>query len=150
MKRNTILLTLAAVLSAAAFLPAQAQTVGAPVEGKVTRDGSPFPNAQVVLTNVDTGKTYKSKSEKSGDFSMLGVPYGNYQVEVIGDKGEKLFSEKTSLGTGNSTGSNFLKIDISKDAPVPEAGASTAPKLTKEQLARIEADNKKIDRKSVV
>jgi len=144
MKRNTILLTLAAVLSAAAFLPAQAQTVGAPVEGKVTRDGSPFPNAQVVLTNVDTGKTYKSKSEKSGDFSMLGVPYGNYQVEVIGDKGEKLFSEKTSLGTGNSTGSNFLKIDISKDAPVPEAGASTAPKLTKEQLAKIEADNKKI------
>jgi tetratricopeptide (TPR) repeat protein len=144
MKRNTILLALAAVLSAAAFLPAQAQTVGAPVEGKVTRDGSPFPNARVVLTNVDTGKTYKSKSEKSGDFSMLGVPYGNYQVEVIGDKGEKLFSQKTSLGTGNSTGSNFLKIDVSKDAPAPEAGGSAAPKLTKEQIAKIEADNKKI------
>lgn len=143
MKKNTILFALAAVLTVAAFLPAHAQTVGAPVEGKVTRDGSPFPNAQVVLTNVDTGKTYKSKSEKSGNFSVLGVPYGNYQVEVIGDKGEKLFSEKTSLGTGNSTGSNFLKIDISKDAPVTDSGAA-APKLTKEQLAKIEADNKKI------
>lgn len=142
MKRNTILLALAAVLSAC--LSAQAQTVGAPVEGKVTRDGSPFPSAQVVLTNADTGKTYKTKSEKSGDFSLVGVPYGNYQVEVIGDKGEKLFSQKASLGTGNSTGSNFLKIDISKDAPVPDAGASAAPKLTKEQLAKIEADNKKI------
>lgn len=144
MKRNTILLALAAVLGAAAFLPAQAQTVGAPVEGKVTRDGSPFPNAQVVLTNADTGKTYKTKSEKSGDFSLMGVPYGNYQVEVIGDKGEKLFSQKTSLGTATSTGSNFLKIEISKDAPVPDAGGSAAPKLTKEQLAKIEADNKKI------
>lgn len=143
MKRNTILFALAAVLSAGAFLPVHAQTVGVPVEGKVTRDGSPFSNAQVVLTNVDTGKTYKSKSEKSGNFSMLGVPYGNYQVEVIGDKGEKLFSEKTSLGTGNSTGSNFLKIDISKDAPVTDSG-SPAPKLSKEELAKIDADNKKI------
>ena len=143
MKRNTILFALAAALTAAAFLPAHAQTIGTPVEGKVTRDGSPFPNAQVVLTNVDTGKTYKSKSGKNGDFSMLGVPYGNYQVDVIGDKGEKLFTEKTSIGTGNSTGSNFLKVDISKDSPAPDSGTA-APKLTKEQLAKIEADNKKI------
>ncbi|HEY2113986.1 MAG TPA: hypothetical protein VGJ51_02795, partial [Candidatus Angelobacter sp.] len=62
MKRNIILFALAAVLSAAAFLPAHAQTVGAPVEGKVTQEGSPLANAQVVLTNADTGKTYKSKS----------------------------------------------------------------------------------------
>jgi len=143
MKRNAIFVALNAVLFAAAFLPAHAQTVGAPVEGKVTRDGSPFPNAQVVLTNVDTGKTYKSKSEKSGDFSMLGVPYGNYQVEVIGDKGEKLFSQKTSLGTGTSTGSNFLKIDIVKGAALPDTGAAV-PKLSKEELAKIDADNKKI------
>jgi tetratricopeptide (TPR) repeat protein len=139
MKRNTILFALAAALSAAAFLPAQAQTVGAPVEGKVTMEGSPLANAQVVLTNADTGKTYKTKSEKSGDFSLLGVPYGNYQVEVVGDKGEKLFSEKTSIGTGNTTGSNFLKVDIVKGAALPDA-----PKLTKEQIAKIEADNKKI------
>jgi tetratricopeptide (TPR) repeat protein len=145
MKRNTILLALAAVLSAAAFLPAQAQTIGSqPVQGKVTMEGSPFPNAQVVLTNADTGKTYKTKSEKSGDFSLMGVPYGNYQVEVTGDKGEKLFSEKTSVGGGTTTSSNFLKIDIVKGATVPEAGAPAAPKLSKEQMAKIEADNKKI------
>ncbi|HEX9255420.1 MAG TPA: tetratricopeptide repeat protein [Candidatus Angelobacter sp.] len=144
MKRNSVFFALAAVLFAAAFLPAQAQTVGAPVEGKVTMEGSSLANAQVVLTNADTGKTYKSKSDKSGDFTLLGVPYGNYQVDVTGDKGEKLFSEKTSLGTGNSTGSNFLKIDIVKGAAVPDAGAAAAPKLTKEQLAKIEADNKKI------
>jgi hypothetical protein len=144
MKRNTILFALAAVLSVAAFLPAQAQTVGTPVEGKVTMEGSPLAHAQVVLTNADTGKTYKTKSEKSGDFSFMGVPYGNYQVEVIGDKGEKLFSEKTSVGGGTTTSNNFLKIDIVKGATVPEAGAPAAPKPTKEELAKIEADNKKI------
>jgi tetratricopeptide (TPR) repeat protein len=146
MRRNTIFFALAAVLFAAAFLPAAAQSVGAAVEGKVTLEGSPLPNAQVVLTNADTGKTYKSKSEKNGDFSLLGVPYGNYQVDVTGDKGEKLFTEKTSLGTGNTTGSNFLKINISKSGALPDdkAGAAAAPKLTKEQLAKIEADNKKI------
>src|SRR5215467_12060084 len=144
MKRNIIFFVLAAALSVAAFLPAQAQTIGAPVEGKVTMEGSPLAHAQVVLTNADTNKTYKTKSEKNGDFSLMGVPYGNYQVEVIGDKGEKLFNEKTSLGTGNTTGNNFLKIDIVKGASVPEAGAPAAPKLTKEQIDKIEADNKKI------
>jgi tetratricopeptide (TPR) repeat protein len=144
MKRNAIALALGALLFAVGFLPAYSQTIGAPVQGKVTMEGSPLPNAQVVLTNADTGKTYKTKSEKSGDFSLMGVPYGNYQVEVVGDKGEKLFSEKTSLGTGNTTGSNFLKIDIVKGATVPDPGAPAAPKPTKEQLAKIEADNKKI------
>ena len=142
MKRNAIFFALTAVLFAG-FLPARAQTVGAPVEGRVTQEGSPLSNVQVVLTNIDTGKSYKSKPEKSGDFSMVGVPYGNYQVDVIGEKGEKLFTEKTSLGTGNSTASNFLKIDIVKGAAVPDAGAP-APKLTKEELAKIDADNKKI------
>ena len=128
MNRNTILFVLAAALIAAAFPPAEAQTLGSlPVQGKVTMEGSPFPNAQVVLTNADTGKTYKTKSEKSGDFSIMGVPYGNYQVEVIGDKGDKLFSEKTSVGSGTTTGSNFLKIDIVKGASVPESGAPAAP-----------------------
>ena len=133
MKRNTILLALAAVLSAAAFLPAQAQTIGSqPVQGKVTMEGSPFPNAQVVLTNADTGKTYKTKSEKSGDFSPMGVPYGNYQVEVTGDKGEKLFSEKTFIGGGTTISNSFLKIDIVKGVSVFEAGVLAVSKFIKE------------------
>ena len=144
MKTNAILFALLAVLSGGSFLSARAQTVGAPVEGKVTVEGSPLANAQVVLTNADNGKSYKSKTEKSGDFFLLGVPYGNYQVDVFGDKGEKLFTEKTSLGTGNTTGSNFLKIDIPKGGALPDAGAPAAPKLSKEELAKIDADNKKI------
>jgi tetratricopeptide (TPR) repeat protein len=149
MKRHAIVYALAALLFAAGFLPARSQTVGAPTEGKVTQEGTPLPNVQVVLTNADTNKSYKTKTDKKGEFVLLGVPYGNYQVEVFGEKGEKLFTEKTSLGTGNTSDTNILNI------PVPKGGQPAADnkfgvpdppaaKLTKEQLAKIKADNDKI------
>lgn len=149
MKRNAIGYALAGLLFAAGFLPARSQTVGAPTEGKVTQEGSPLSNVQVVITNTDTNKSYKTKTDKKGEFALLGVPYGNYQIEVFGEKGEKLFTEKTSLGTGNTSSTNILSIDVPKGGQpaadnkfgVPDP---PAPKLTKEQLAKIKADNEKI------
>jgi hypothetical protein len=149
MKRNAVVCMLAALLLAAGLLPAHSQTVGAPpVEGKVTQEGKPLSDAQLVFTNVDTGRIYKAKTDKNGSFVLVGVPYGNFQIEVLGEKGEKLFSERTTIGSGNTTSSNILVI------PVPKGGAAEdnkfgvpdapAPKLTKEQIAKIEADNKKI------
>jgi tetratricopeptide (TPR) repeat protein len=146
MKRNVMVLV-GALLFAVGFLPACAQTVGAQAEGKVTQDGKPFANAPVVFTNTDTGKTYKSKTDKNGEFRMLGVPYGSYEVNVLNEKGEKLSSDKTTLGTGNTSTSNILEIHVSNE-PLPDnkfgLSQPAAPKLTKEQLAKIQADNKKI------
>ena len=142
MKRNAMVLVLVAWLLAA--LPAWTQSVGVPVEGKVTQEGQPLANAQVVLTNVDNGKNYKVKTDKSGAFSLVGVPRGNFQVEVLGEKGEKLFTEKTVIGSeqGGTGANDFLKIDVPKGGTA--ATDPSAPKLTKEQIAKIEADNKKI------
>jgi hypothetical protein len=142
MKRKAIAFGLFACLFLV-FLIASSQTVGAPVEGKVTEEGKPLANAQVVLTNADNGKSYKTKTEKNGEFSYVGLPYGNYNVDVLNEKGEKLFTQKTSIGTGNTTASNFLTIDIPKGG-MPVGPDASAPKLTKEQLAKIQADNKKI------
>jgi tetratricopeptide (TPR) repeat protein len=147
MKRNAIVLALGTLLFAMGFLPARSQTIGAQAEGKVTQDGSPFPNAPVVFTNTQTGKIFKTKTDKNGEFRMLGVPYGSYEINVLGDKGEKLSSDKTTLGTDNTTDSNILNIRVSKEAiPDNKFGLPdpAAPKLTKEQLAKIAADNKKI------
>ena len=147
MKRNAVVLALATLLFAVGSSPAHSQSVGAQAEGKVTQEGSPLPNAQVVFTNTQTGKIYKTKTEKNGEFRMLGVPYGAYQVDVLDEKGGKLFSDKTTLGTDNTTSSNFLNIPVSKE-PIAEnkfgLPEPAAPKLTKEQLAKIQADNKKI------
>ncbi|HEY5028903.1 MAG TPA: tetratricopeptide repeat protein [Candidatus Angelobacter sp.] len=147
MKRNAIVLALGTLLFAVGFLPAHSQTIGAQAEGKVTQDGNPFPNAPVVFTNTQTGKIYKTKTEKNGEFRLLGVPYGSYEVNVLNDKGEKLSSDRTTLGTDNTTDSNILAIHVSKEAiPDNKFGLPdpAAPKLTKEQLAKIAADNKKI------
>ena len=140
-------MALATLLFAVGFSPAYSQTIGAQAEGKVTQEGSPLPNAQVVFTNTQTGKIYKTKTEKNGEFRMLGVPYGAYQVDVLDEKGGKLFSDKTTLGTDNTSSSNILDIHASKE-PIAEnkfgLPEPAAPKLTKEQLAKIQADNKKI------
>jgi tetratricopeptide (TPR) repeat protein len=147
MKRNAVVMALATLLFAVGFSPAHSQTIGAQAEGKVTQEGSPFPNAQVVFTNSQTGKTYKTKTDKNGEFRLLGVPYGSYEINVLNDKGEKLSSDKTTLGTDNTTDSNILNIRVSKEAiPDNKFGLPdpAAPKLTKEQLAKIAADNKKI------
>ena len=78
---------------------------------------------------------------------MLGVPYGSYEVNVLNEKGEKLSSDRTTLGTGNTSSSNILEINAGKE-PITDNKFGLAqpagPKLTKEQLAKIQADNKKI------
>src|SRR5436309_3243469 len=147
MKRNAIVLALGVLLFAVAFLPARSQTVGAQAEGKVTQEGKPLANAPVVFTNTETGKTYKTKTDKNGEFQMLGVPYGSYEVNVLNEKGEKLSSDRTTLGTDNTTTSNILRINASKEPITDNKFGLTqpaGPKLTKEQLAKIQADNKKI------
>lgn len=130
---------------ATAFIPARAQNMGMmTVEGKVTEAGAPLPNVQIVLTDVQTGRTYKTKANKNGQFTVAGVTFGNFRVDVIGEKGEKLHSQPASI-EGDPAGTNFINIDMPKggDAPAPAADAS-APKLTKEQLAKVKADNEKI------
>jgi hypothetical protein len=151
MKRNAIVYALATLLFAFGFLPARSQAVGATAEGKVTQEGNPLPNVQVVITNTSTTKAYKTKTDKKGEFALLGVLYGSYRVDVLGEKGETLFTETTVIGNaGNTSSTNVLKIEISKDAPPPAADNkfgvpdAPAPKLTKEQLAKIKADNEKI------
>lgn len=147
MKRNVVVLALGTLLFAVGFLPAYSQTVGAQAEGKVTQDGKPLANAPVVFTNTETGKTFKGKTNKDGEFQMLGVPYGSYEINVLNEKGEKLSSDRTVLGTGNTSSSNIIHIEAAKE-PIPDnkfgLAQPSGPKLTKEQLAKIQADNKKI------
>jgi TolA-binding protein len=143
MKRNTIVAAVCLLLGALAAWP---QTVGMPVEGNVTQEGKPLPNAQIVLTNLDNGKTFKTKTDKAGKFNLLGIPFGNFTVDVLGEKGEKLFTQRTFIGSasGGTSAANIIKIDVPKPGEAGELPDPSAPKLTKEELAKIEADNKKI------
>ena len=67
------------------------------VEGKVTQAGAPLANVQIVLTDLETGRTFKAKANKSGQFTLAGVTFGNFRVDVLGEKGEKLHSQQASI-----------------------------------------------------
>src|SRR4051812_27094304 len=51
MKRNKIVFALSTVLFALGSLAARPQTVGAPVEGTVSREGQPLADVQVIFNN---------------------------------------------------------------------------------------------------
>ena len=148
MKGNFIIILALATLLAAVSLPARAQLVGAPTEGKVTQEGKPLPSVMVVFTSLENGRTYKTKTDKSGAFAVLGMQLGGYQVDVLGEKGEKLFTEKTGIQDTDTSAPNVIVIDIPKGGMPADNKFGmpdpAAPKLTKEQLAKIKADNEKI------
>jgi tetratricopeptide (TPR) repeat protein len=111
---------------------------GGTVSGKILdREGKPLVNAQVTYTNIaqytsdlasgvrhdgisssGTGKVYKSKTNKKGEFLILGVASGYYQVEVTDTTGFRIYRTKSAVAdNGDSTHSNVLNIDLSSPAP---------------------------------
>jgi tetratricopeptide (TPR) repeat protein len=96
---------------------------------------------------------------------MVGVPYGDYEVEVSSGSGGKLFHQKeTQVAPGETSATSIMKIDISETKSNAggqggqtgqtgqtgqPAGGETGqqqpqPKLTKEQIEAIKKSNEKI------
>lgn len=135
MRMKPIYVVLAAMLSAFIATAAWSQATLATVNGKVTDGGKPVSGAQVTLTSLATGKNYKANTDKSGAFSVVGVARGDYQVEVKNSSGEGVYTQKRSI-TAEGGGTEDLTIDVS-------SGTSKGPKMTKEEVERIKAENAK-------
>lgn len=102
---------------------------GGTVSGKILdREGKPLAGALVTYThagqytnapdqrisNSGTGKVYKTKTNKKGEFLMIRVASGIYQVEVTDASGAFLYSAKAFVGDdGDATWSNVLNVDLS-------------------------------------
>jgi tetratricopeptide (TPR) repeat protein len=156
MKRRKIAFLLAGMLLVLMSMSGMAQEHTANIRGRITDGGKPAPNVQVVLTN-DQGRKSKVKTDNKGEFFLVGLQYGNFKLEVIGADGEVL-AKRDSIVLGEVD--NYENLDLkdpnsgfghaggassgyAQEDPWSIIGQS-APKLTKEQLAKIEADNKKI------
>jgi tetratricopeptide (TPR) repeat protein len=132
-------LILTAALLALSAVAAFPQATLTRVSGRITNAGQPVANAQITFTNLNTGKTFKGKTDKNGSYEMVGLERTNYQVEVTSATGEKLYSVKQGITgemNGQMGGETQLDIDISK-------GSGGQPKYTKEQRAEIEKQNEK-------
>jgi TPR repeat/Tetratricopeptide repeat len=151
MKREKIWLgAVWAVLALAiCCLPAAAQNFSGGVKGKVTQNSEPMPNLQIVLTDTDMGRQYKTKTDKNGDFFSTGMRLANYKLEILGANKEILYTNNRVVVATNDV-MNF-PIELAKPEAsggtaggTPAAASNNNKKLTKEEIAKANADNAKI------
>jgi tetratricopeptide (TPR) repeat protein len=118
------------VLFLAAVSTGWSQATIGKVQGKVTDGGQPVPDAQVTLTSADNGRTYKMKTDKNGQFSSIGIPFGIYDEDVTA--GEKRFKTKVQV-----RGEGGIADDLSVEMTKPGSGPS------KEELEKLKTERAK-------
>jgi tetratricopeptide (TPR) repeat protein len=137
------------------------QRWNATVTGRILdRESKPMAGAEVIYTNVGTidrnatrivegsGKVYKATTAKDGRFSIIGVAYGVYQIEVKAADGNHVYSGRKHVGDPNDKevkAQNDLQVDLSTaESNMAAPGSETnlaGGKKTKEQLELIRQEN---------
>ena len=102
MKMKSIYLSVAVMLVAFSAISAWPQATLSRVNGKVTDGGKPLVGAEVVYTNLGTGKTFKDKTGKDGTYTMVGLERTNYEIEISSPTGEKLYKAKRTIAPAMS------------------------------------------------
>ncbi len=92
------------------------------------------------------GRTFTTKTNSKGSFSITGLEYGVYEVRITGPDGALVYFGKKVVGDpGDENSRNVLNVDLSTVYRGPaEPGASTSlaeGKRTREQLALIRQEN---------
>lgn len=111
MKKSIYLFVFLALVLGVSALPAVAQTTG--IKGVCKdQEGKPITDGVVELTNTDTGRMVSGKTDKNGEYHIIGLTPGNYDA-VLNRKGVKVDSfNRVPLGVGDTRDVNF---DLKKD-----------------------------------
>jgi len=132
MKTKLTYAVMTMLLFLAAAATAWSQATAGKVQGKVTDGGKPVADAQVTLTNIGTGRTFKMKTDKNGQFNGVGFPFGDYEEEVTA--GEKRYKTKVQIkGEGGAVDDVSVEMSSGK----PGAGPS------KEELEKMKSERDK-------
>src|SRR5258708_15432694 len=137
MKMRLIYVVTAALLLAMGAGTAWSQATAGKIKGRVAGGGKPVANADVVLTNLGTGRTYKMKTDKNGQFSGVGIAFADYEEEIISASGDKLYKKQVRV-SGEGGAVDDIAVDISAGG-----SATGQPKISKEQLEKLKAENAK-------
>ena len=99
-------------------LQASAQNT-AGVRGKATgMKGEILVNHRIILKNTGVNRTFKVKTNKKGEYTYIGLPFGAYDVELWSPEGAKLFS------MGNvrlNFGMKQLDFNLAKERTIQES-----------------------------
>jgi tetratricopeptide (TPR) repeat protein len=120
------------VLSLAALPAAWSQATAGKVQGTITDGGKPVANADVVLTSLATGRTFKMKSDKNGQVSGVGIPFGDYNEEITA--GDKRYKKQVRIA-GEGGALDDISVEITSGKP------GTGP--SKEELEKIKTERDK-------
>ncbi|MGZ4829138.1 MAG: carboxypeptidase-like regulatory domain-containing protein, partial [Candidatus Angelobacter sp.] len=132
MKTKLTYAVMTMLLFLAATATAWSQATAGKVQGTITDGGKPVANADVVLTNIGNGRTFKMKSDKNGQVSGVGIPFGDYNEEVTA--GEKRFKGQVRIqGEGGAVDNISVELTSGK----PGAGPS------KEELEKMKSEREK-------
>src|SRR5664279_6340619 len=129
MKRSMYLAVLLALLLGISALPAVAQVTGMKgvckdQEGKFITDGV------VELTNTDNGRKQTVKTNKNGEFYIIGLTQGSYDAVLIRNAVKVDSMSKIPVGIGEMRDVNF---DLKKD--LAAAKGPSEEELKKQQEA---------------
>jgi hypothetical protein len=140
-------LCLSAALTFTGTLPASGQTGEAEIAGAITDpSGAAVPNAQVTLTNVDTGVSRSLTAESNGDYRFAPVPPGTYRIDVksSGFQMETIEHLTIDLGmhvTENVTlrvGSSQQTVEVTAEVPIVDtASQSVSGVVTEQQITNL-------------
>src|SRR5687768_12550576 len=97
MKLRNLAVAVTGLLFAALTSFAQVTTIEGIVKGQ---DGKPLEKAIVKIVRTDIKANYETKTDKKGHYLYMGLPIGNYNVElyVDGKKVDQMSGVRTSLG----------------------------------------------------
>lgn len=97
------------VLILALLFPAfaAAQTTGQIVGVVLDTFGKPYPDVNIEIKNPDTGKVFNAKTDKGGQFTVVGVPAGDYVATLTKEKDQLSFSLRFHVDAGKDNGFNL-------------------------------------------
>jgi hypothetical protein len=127
-KRVLFLSLLAALIAA----PAWAQTQLGTLFGTVTdTSGAVVPGAEVSVENVTTGLKRDGRTDKMGEYQLVGLPAGRYTLRVQKEGFQTEVREGIALSPGAAIGINLslvvgkLSVHVTVEAGVPSVDTTT-------------------------
>ena len=123
-RKNQILALIVVLLAGAGTALGQATTTR--VQGKVSLKGTMMADAQVSFVSAESGRAYKTKTDKKGEFQLIGLPVGAYDFVVSDKSGGCLYKRTTGLSMGQ-TGTEFNEITADINEPGEGCNAPSAP-----------------------
>jgi tetratricopeptide (TPR) repeat protein len=125
--------------------------------------GRPIAGALVVYTLEDSGKTYRVKTDGNGQYHIIGLKLGKYDLEITGPTGKHIYSGKKFLSAGDAQKLNIVQVDLSiippKASLVPfkgprademkgarEQAVAEGKEISPAELAELRADNATVSR----